>query len=61
MVVVTHELGFAYNVAHRVVFLHQGRIHEEGVPHELLIKPKTERMKEFLNSHALFRIPEHAA
>ncbi|MFX7052371.1 ATP-binding cassette domain-containing protein, partial [Acinetobacter baumannii] len=34
MVVVTHELGFAYNVASRVVFLHEGCIHEEGPPHE---------------------------
>ncbi|MCP4564789.1 MAG: amino acid ABC transporter ATP-binding protein [Bosea sp.] len=58
MVVVTHELGFAYNVANRVVFLHEGRIHEEGPPHEILVSPRTERMREFLKSHSLFRIPE---
>ncbi|MGY6248338.1 amino acid ABC transporter ATP-binding protein [Bosea thiooxidans] len=58
MVVVTHELGFAYNVASRVVFLHEGRIHEEGPPHEILVSPRTERMREFLKSHSLFRIPE---
>ena len=58
MVIVTHELGFAYNVANRVVFLNDGRVHEEGPPQEILLRPKTERMKEFLESHTLFRIPE---
>ena len=61
MVVVTHELGFAYNVASRVVFLHEGRIHEEGPPREILVSPRTERMREFLRSHSLFRIPEPSA
>jgi polar amino acid transport system ATP-binding protein len=61
MVVVTHELGFAYNVANRVIFLHEGRIHEEGPPHEILVSPRTERMREFLKSHTLFRIPEAPA
>jgi polar amino acid transport system ATP-binding protein len=61
MVVVTHELGFAYNVASRVVFLHEGRIHEEGPPHEILVSPRTERMRDFLKSHSLFRIPEQTA
>ncbi len=61
MVVVTHELGFAYNVASRVVFLHEGCIHEEGPPHEMLVSPRTERMREFLKSHSLFRIPEPIA
>lgn len=60
MVIVTHELGFAYNVADRVVFLHKGRIHEEGSPSEILVAPKQERTREFLRSHDKFRLP-HAA
>jgi len=60
MIIVTHELGFAYNVSNCVVFLHEGRVHEKGAPHEVLVNPKTERMKEFLASHSLFRIPEPA-
>jgi polar amino acid transport system ATP-binding protein len=58
MLVVTHELGFAYNVADRVLFLHQGLIHEEGSPKDLLVHPKQPRTQEFLRSHTLFRIPE---
>lgn len=61
MVVVTHELGFAYNVAHRVVFLHEGLIHEQGTPHEVFHSPRTERMREFLSSHSMFRIPDAVA
>jgi len=48
MVVVTHELGFAYHVAKRVLFLHDGVIHEEGAPDEVLKHPKKERTKAFL-------------
>ncbi len=48
MVVVTHELGFAYHVAKRVLFLHDGIIHEEGTPDEVLKHPGKERTKAFL-------------
>ena len=58
MLVVTHELGFAYNVATRVLFLHQGLIHEDGAPGEVLCRPKQERTRAFLASHTLFRLPE---
>lgn len=58
MICVTHELGYAYHVANRVLFLNQGEIHEEGQPHELLKNPKTQRMREFLDGHALFKLPE---
>lgn len=58
MIIVTHELGFAYNVADRVVFLHQGKIHEQGAPEEVLVHPKTERTRDFLRSHSTFRLPE---
>jgi polar amino acid transport system ATP-binding protein len=59
MLIVTHELGFAYNVADRVVFLHDGLIHEQGAPADVLGRPSQERTREFLRSHTLFRMPDH--
>ena len=50
MVVVTHEMGFAREVASRVIFLHRGVIEEEGVPTQVLTEPKSERLKTFLSS-----------
>ena len=49
MVVVTHEMGFAREVANRVVFIEEGRIKEENTPEELFDHPKDERLKEFLS------------
>ena len=49
MIVVTHEMGFAREVANRVVFFHEGRIEEEGPPSELFGAPKTERLQQFLS------------
>ena len=48
MIVVTHELGFAYHMARQVLFLHDGVIHERGTPDEVLKHPKQERTKGFL-------------
>lgn len=48
MIVVTHEIGFAREVADRVVFMDGGRIVEEGAPDEILVHPKEERTKAFL-------------
>jgi histidine transport system ATP-binding protein len=48
MVVVTHEIGFARNVSTHVIFLHQGRIEEEGPPADLFDRPRSERLKQFL-------------
>ena len=48
MVVVTHEMGFAREVASRVLFFSDGKITEEGTPQEIFDHPKTERLKEFL-------------
>jgi polar amino acid transport system ATP-binding protein len=48
MIVVTHELGFAYHVADQVLFLHDGVIHEQGAPDEVLKNPQMERTKGFL-------------
>jgi len=58
MLVVTHELGFAYNVANRVVFLHEGKVHEEGPTHELMHHPRQRRTQEFLRAVTAFRLPE---
>ena len=50
MVVVTHEMGFARQVAHRVLFMDEGRLVEEGTPAELFDNPKEERTRRFLSS-----------
>ncbi len=50
MVVVTHEMGFAREVADRVVFMADGVIAEEGTPEELFTNPKNPRTKQFLQS-----------
>ena len=49
MVVVTHEMGFAREVADRILFMDQGRIVEEGTPESFFTSPKEERTKLFLN------------
>jgi histidine transport system ATP-binding protein len=48
MIVVTHEMGFARNVSNHVMFLHQGRVEEEGEPDEVFGNTKSERLKQFL-------------
>ena len=48
MLVVTHEMLFAKEVAHRIVFMDEGVIVEEGVPSQVLSQPKTERLQTFL-------------
>jgi ABC-type polar amino acid transport system ATPase subunit len=50
MIVVTHEMGFAREVADRVVFMYDGMIGEEGTPEQIFQHPKNERLKQFLNS-----------
>lgn len=49
MVVVTHEMGFAREVATRVIFMDEGQIKEENTPEEFFANPKDERLKEFLS------------
>lgn len=49
MVVVTHEMGFAREVADRVMFVDEGRVKEQGTPEEFFSNPKDERLKEFLS------------
>jgi histidine transport system ATP-binding protein len=49
MIVVTHEMAFARNVSNHVVFLHQGRIEEEGHPDAVFGNPRSERLRQFLS------------
>ena len=49
MVCVTHEMGFAREVADRVLFMDEGKILEEGTPAEIFTNPKEQRTKDFLN------------
>jgi ABC-type histidine transport system ATPase subunit len=51
MLVVTHEMGFAREVANHVIFVHQGRVEEEGNPQEVLSKPNSERLQQFLSGN----------
>lgn len=48
MVVVTHEMGFAREVATKVVFMADGHLQEQGRPEEIFVNPKNERLKSFL-------------
>jgi arginine/ornithine transport system ATP-binding protein len=48
MIVVTHEMGFAREVSNRLVFLHQGKIEEEGDPREVLLRPQSDQLRGFL-------------
>ena len=48
MVIVTHEMGFAREVASRVLFMDSGKIAEQGTPEEVFRNPKSQRLKEFL-------------
>jgi octopine/nopaline transport system ATP-binding protein len=52
MILVTHEMKFAREVASHVIYLHEGRIAEEGPPDQLFGTPKSERLKQFLKSVA---------
>ncbi|CRI57279.1 ABC transporter ATP-binding protein [Pseudomonas sp. CCOS 191] len=48
MVVVTHEMGFAREVSNQLLFLHQGLAEERGDPREVLARPQSERLRQFL-------------
>ncbi len=48
MIVVTHEMGFASDISSKVIFLNEGRIEESGKPSDVLLSPKSERLKQFL-------------
>jgi ABC-type histidine transport system ATPase subunit len=50
MMLVTHEMAFAREVACRVIFLHQGRVEEEGPPAQVFGNPRSERARQFISS-----------
>jgi polar amino acid transport system ATP-binding protein len=50
MLIVTHEMSFARDVADRVLFFNQGQIHEEGTPEKIFTAPERERTREFLKA-----------
>ena len=50
MLIVTHEMRFAFEVASRVIFMNEGQIGEEGNPRGMFVKPRTARLAEFLKS-----------
>ncbi|WP_077035999.1 ABC transporter ATP-binding protein [Pelomonas sp. KK5] len=49
MIVVTHEMGFAREVSNHTLFLHQGRVEEQGHPKEILVRPQCQRLQQFLS------------
>lgn len=55
MVVVTHEMAFARDVCSQVVFLHQGQVEESGPPDEVLGRPQSPRLQQFLSRHSAGR------
>jgi glutamine transport system ATP-binding protein len=50
MVVVTHEMGFARDVADRIIFMDQGLVVEEGIPEQIFSQPKSDRLRQFLTN-----------
>ena len=59
MIIVTHELGFASQVADRVAFMENGKIIEEGPPNEILKTPKTQRLRLFLDKLNITAFANH--
>jgi ABC-type histidine transport system ATPase subunit len=60
MLVVTHEMAFAQEVSSSVVFLHDGRVEEQGPPAEILARPRSERCRQFLAAHLDTQARRHA-
>ena len=50
LILVTHEMRFARDVGTKLVFMHQGKVHEEGPPKELFANPKTPELQQFVGS-----------
>jgi octopine/nopaline transport system ATP-binding protein len=51
MLIVTHEIGFAREVSNRAIFLHEGRVEEEGPPSQVFGEPRSARCRQFIASH----------
>ena len=50
LILVTHEMRFARDVGTKLVFMHQGKVHEEGPPKALFAAPKTPELTQFISS-----------
>jgi polar amino acid transport system ATP-binding protein len=50
LILVTHEMRFARDVGTKLVFMHHGRVHEEGVPKEVFAAPRTAELQQFVGS-----------
>jgi polar amino acid transport system ATP-binding protein len=50
LILVTHEMRFARDVGSKLVFMHQGRVHEEGMPRQLFAKPRTPELAQFIQA-----------
>jgi polar amino acid transport system ATP-binding protein len=50
LLMVTHEMNFARKVSDRLIFMHQGRVHEAGPPEELFSRPRTPELQQFLSA-----------
>jgi L-cystine transport system ATP-binding protein len=59
MVIVTHEMQFAYEISNRVVFIENGKVHAEGTPDDIFNNPKEERLKQFVSRFNPRRDPEY--
>jgi polar amino acid transport system ATP-binding protein len=51
LMMVTHEMRFARDVCSRVVFMHQGRVHEIGPPEDVFTNPQTPELRQFIGAH----------
>jgi ABC-type polar amino acid transport system ATPase subunit len=60
MIIVTHEMGFAREVADRCVFMEHGRVVETGTPEEFFDRPASPRLRAFLSRFSQERVPESA-
>lgn len=52
MLLVTHDMRLARDLSNHVIFLHQGKIEEQGAPDDILVNPKSERLQQFLSARA---------
>ncbi len=60
MIIVTHEMQFAKDVSHRVLFMDAGEIVEEGLPEHIFEAPKTERLQLFLRRFNTYMDPQNS-
>ena len=55
MIVVTHEMSFARDVANKIIFMDEGKILEEGSPADIFENPKNQRVREFIGGNTFYK------